>query len=534
MNLLQSVNKFLFGYSSYRKGLKIHLLLFTVYSLCFIAAYFILDSFVATERFSFYQLRLSRYLVGLMTLHLLLLVFLRWEEFKKQLVTYFTEKGSPYNLAVFRIVFFFILAGHFTFYTFEKEISWTYLPHSSRVPLPFIGWLINNLPITPGIYTACSILAAIFSFLVCIGLFTRYAQLLLLPFAFYILGVPMFFGKLNHHHILLWIPVLFCFSPVADVWSIDALIQKKNVTPSARYMLPFKFLWLQLAVIYLFAGIVKLWDCGLSWALGDNMLNQMRWEWVEHYDKVPAFRLDLYPVLAKSAGIAVIWFELLYFLLILKPSGRFWAFAGAFVFHILCGYFMYIDFSTLRLIAISYIDWHALSLKLRKKKTSNPYDASEIQDLKKSLQTDHLLPAFRTGSILVGLNFLCSLFHIHSYPFSSYPTYSAMVPDRIATLRMDAYDSSGHIVPVKAIGRRNHFRWETFRPYEMRIAEAYHSRRNSELNYKLEEYWLLWKNNVKGLDDVRKVVMRLETTSIVPEERGKILSSDSLGTIYPQ
>lgn len=531
--ILQRLYNFLFGFRSYRRGVTIHLLIFFFYSACSVAAYFALESTVLQkDLFFYYQLRLSRWLLGCMLLHLLLVIVLRRQQSKEMARSYFSEKGPAFNLAVFRIVFFFTLAGHFAVYTFQKEISWTYLPAGSRVPLPYIGWLVNSLPITTGLYTACCILAATFSFLVCIGLFTRYAQLLLLPFAFYVLGVPLFFGKLNHHHILLWVPLLLCLSPVADAWSVDALIRKRSAEPSARYLLPFKFLWLQLAVIYFFAGVVKLWDCGLAWALSDNMVNQMRWEWVEHYDHVPAFRLDLHPALAKAAGLCVIWFELLYVLMILKPGGRIWAFATAWAFHLGTGYFMYIDFSTLRMLALSYINWDAIAARFRKRPAAPEAELSEED--KAPWRVPATRPAFYTCSALVGINFLCSALSIHSYPFSSYPTYSAMVADSIATIRMDAFDSEGNSVPVKAIARKDRFRWETFRPYELRIAHAYSTHDSAALHFKLNEYWQLWKNNVKGLDHVRSVHMYLETTPLVPEERSRILHTDSLGVVYPR
>lgn len=533
MKYLKNTKHFLFDFSSYKQGVLLHLVVLFLYTSVSIALHFLIAYKIAAPApRTYYQLWLSKMLVVLMLLHLLACIMFRKKQSLQLLHDYFTEKGSAYNLAIFRIVFFYYLGGHLIYQVFKNGITYTYLPQSSRSPIPYMGWVVEHLPVNPGIFTVVSIIGGVLSFMVCIGLFSRQASLLLLPFALYALGVPMFFGKINHYHIFLWVPVICCFSPMADVWSFDALLKKKtSAEPSVKYMLPFKIIWIQLVIIYVFAGVVKLWDCGLNWALGDNMVNQMRWEWVEHYDGIPAFRLDNYPALAKAGGLLVIFFELLYFFLVLKPSARIWAFIGGSMLHLLSGYFMYIDFSNLRMVAISYIDWEKVAafLKSRQRRVK-PVEFGKFDNL---VNSKSLRLTFITGMCLVGLNFLCSLFRIHSYPFSSYPTYSGLVTDRISTIRMDAFDANNNAVNVKQLGKTAAYRWETVRPFEMRIAEAYEKGDTVAVKSKLMAYWEMWKNNIKELQKVKRVDMYLETTSVVPEERHKILSVVFLGTLNP-
>ncbi len=541
MKLLPSIYQFLFGFNTYKRGLIIHLSLLFFYSLFFIGAYFLLRLIVEPPDLKAYrQVQLSQLLVICMIMHLLTLMYFRWEQLVALVKEYFTEKGSPYNLAIFRILFFFKLGGHFLFQTLFFEIAWTHLPDSSRVSLPLIGWMVQNIPINPTLYAIFSVIAGVLCWLICIGLFTRQAALLLLPFAFYVLGVPMFFGKMNHYHILFWVPLLLCLAPMTDVWSVDAWIRKKrnrfiSVEPHMKYFLSFKLMWLVLAIIYVFAGIIKLWDCGLDWALSDSMINQMRWEWVENYDRVPRFRLDNYPVLAKLSGMAVIYFELLYFLLLIKPKGRIWALIGGFSLHKLCGYFMYIDFADLRLVAASYIDWPKIKAfftnKFKplqvKKETLNENKLLVI------LKKEKLKPAFIIGLILITMNFILSACRINSFPFSSYPTYSAIIKDEIKVIRLDAFTADNKKVDVKQLGIKENFRWENIRQFEMRIADAFENKDSMAVRNKIEEYWMLWRNNVKNLDNITRVDMFLETSSIVPERRKEILKTEFVGTVNP-
>lgn len=540
MPAVVQIYNFLFKYETYKRGLIIHLLLFLVYTFVQISVYYLIGSRISDEPTRvYYQLNWGKVMVLCLVFHLVLLISIRWKQTKMLTKEYFTEEGSPYNLAIFRIIFFFNLGGHFLFYCTTNLISWSHLPASNKVGLPFIAWLIDLLPVNPSLYYTISVIAGVLCLFVCIGIFTRASILLLIPFAFYVIGVPMFYGKISHHHILLWVPIIFCFSPVSDVLSLDALIRRKKYSEKRashfKYALPFKMLWLQLAIIYCFAGIIKLWDCGLDWALSDSMINQMQWEWVEQYDKVPAFRLDLYPVLAKFGGLSVIYFEILYFLLILKPSGRIWAFLGAFSLHKVAGYFMYIDFGNLRMVGLSYINWHKFLSYFKTRIKASQITKKETGEISlwKSIIAGKSGPAFAVGLLLVFINFAFSALKIHSFPFSSYPTYSGIVKNEIKIVRMEAYTEEGNEINIKYLGEKAGFRWETFRPFEQKIAYLFESGDTLQVQTKMEEYWMMWNNNVKGLEDVTRVKMILETSSIVPEERSKILKSEYLGTIYP-
>jgi len=533
------VSSVLFTKGSYLKRLLIHLGVFFGYSFLFYG-YHQYHGWVIQDDFqkNYSQLLVSRFLVIIMIIHLILVIIIQWKVFLRLVKEYFLEPGSAAHLAIFRIFFFYLLGSHLLFSGLQDQISWTYLPYESRVGLPFIHWLVYSIPITPSIFYISTMVAGVLSFLICLGVFSRYFIFLLIPFLFYSLGVPLFYGKISHEHIFLWICLFLCFSPLGDRFSVDAYIRKRKKKYSIpqdhpKYMVAFKFIWLQMAIIYLFAGIIKLWDCGFNWAVSDSMIYQMQWEWVEHYDKVPGFRIDHYPWLAKLGGLGVIYFELLYVFLIIKPKGRVWAFLGAFSLHKLSGYFMYIDFVKLRQIQLLLLRWDKAGFWILNKMKKG--DSKNLNGpLLTTVSNGKLRPVFFIGSIVLIINFAFSVFKIHSYPFSSYPTYSAIVKNEVSLLRMDVFDSYNNPIDIKKIGKENNFRWENIRPYEIRIIDIFKNKDTSDLQLKLNEYWLLWANNFEELNEVKKVDMFEDVTELAPEKRNTILRTEYIGTVYPE
>jgi len=514
--------------------------LLAIYSGVFIGTYFIIyeQSYRANFQW-YYQVIISRLLVVTMVFHLVLVLGVKWKDFVQMVRQFFSEKGSSVNLSLFRFVIFWRFGMHFLFYCSTTGSSWASLPYSQRVSLPFLGWLIKWIPIDPQLYEIACIIAGISCLLIAVGFFSRLFLVMLIPFAFYCLGVPVFFGKINHSHIILWVIIIFCYSPVDDALSIKQWIRKRKFDGLAppddvKYMLPFKILWLQLSIIYFFAGFVKLWDSGLDWALSDSVIYQMQNEWAEHYDKVPAFRIDRYPWLVKLGGLATIYFELLYIFLILRPKSRIWAFISAFSFHKITGYFFYIDFTELRLVHFSYIPWNKFINFIRNRKASSiDYSTIPSESTKKSIGSSMIKFGFLCGVLLLLTNFMFSFFRIHSYPFSSYPTYSGLFKNEFVSINMIAYNGSGDVVDVMQQGKDSKFRWESIRPYELEIIRFYNEGSTQTMEEKMQEYWLIWTANIPNLKGVVKVEMFKETTELAPEKRLDVIKRDSLGTIYP-
>ena len=528
------LNHRLYIEKNYVRSLCWHILLMLGYVGLFCIAYYSLNYFYTDKAtFFFWQNILSKVLVLTILLQLASVFILKKDITVHTLKKFLLEKNSAYNLAIFRIIFFFFIFGSLV-RGMESSMAWTTLPETARVGLPYIGWLIDILPISPEIYDSMRLIGVILAFTGLIGFQTRWTLKLYIPVAFYLWAVPCFFGKLNHNQILLWIPIIFAFSQCSAVWSVDAIIKKlrKTWTPpekSVIYGLPLTLIWIHLAMIYCFSGLHKLWDTGLFWGLSDNIINQIQLEWVENYDMTTAIRIDKYPILLRTGAIGIILFEIVYPLFLIKPSLRFINFIGAWSLHLTAGYLMNIDFVNLRRSHFSLINWSRLkSLRLfRKKKETpvlHPHEDFEAKTLYKQA-------VFYPGIILVLGNLFFGIAGINSWPFSAYPAYSGVVENTVQLIKIDAYDQNGQLTDVKSLGKEQSFRWENIRPFETEIAHTFKQGDTVLLQEKIESYWKLWTSKVQGLDAIEKVTMTLETTSLVPEERHIILDAQVLGTL---
>ena len=433
-----------------------------------------------------------------------------------------------------RIIFFFFVSGTLL-KGMDSAVAWTYLPETARVGLPYIGWLIKIIPISPEIYNYIRWIGVVLAISGLIGFQTKWTLKLYIPIAFYLWAVPCFYGKLNHNQIMLWIPVIFAFSRCSDVCSVDALIKRFRKRWSAPknsfvYGLPLTIIWIHLAMIYCFSGFHKLWDTGLYWGLSNNIINQIQLEWVENYDMIVGLRVDRYPTLLKFGAVGIILFEIVYPLFLIKPTTRFINFIGAWSLHLTAGYLMNIDFVDLRRAHFSLINWSRVkSLKVFKKKlitTRAPYN-------QKYFKTKALVkhPVFYPGLILVIGNFICGFIGINSWPFSAYPAYSGIVEDTVKVIRIEAYDNRNRLIDVKALGKAQVFRWENIRPFETAIADLYQKQDSLAVQLKINEYWELWRSKVSGLEKIKKVKMILQTTPLTPEKRHVILDTQELGAI---
>lgn len=527
----------LFNIQNYYKGFAIHIGVMLFYVSLYVIVYYIMEANIEdVETFMWQQKLVSKLLIVTILTHAASFFMFKKEQTIQTIKEFIFEKSSAYNLAIFRIIFFILLINTFKNEVFGSFMQWSHLPDSAKVGLPFIGWLIDWLPITPEIYNTMGIIGLVLAFSGLLGFGTKWTLKLYIPIALYLWGIPCFYGKLNHHHIIVWIPIIFAFSRCSDVLSVDALLRKirgkfKKPEWSVAYGLPFKVMWLLLGIIYCCSGFHKLWDTGLFWALSENLTRQIQLEWIENYDVISAFRIDQYPTLLKIGGIGVILFEITYPLLLLKPATRILNFLGSWSLHLTAGYFMNIDFAYLRRIHFSLFNWEKWWNWIRRKNISIPKttedhisDPKEWNSLKKYTIT-------YVGMILIGANLSLGILGISSWPFSAYPAYSGIVNENVQIIQMNAIDTNGNEVNVKEIGKGANFRWENIRPFEERIAEAIEKNDTIHLQDKLQAYWKLWNTKVDGLNEVRSVEMYLQKTSLIPEERNIILDSIYLGTI---
>lgn len=512
---------------------------FFVFGLIFfflVGVYYLIPlSFEETDRFQF-QLVLGRVFVVVFVLYWLLMVFKQQQKVRSFLKSYLFEPGNAYNLAIARILLFsfvFLLYG----YKLIFDNYWAEMPKEAMVFLPFTGWWAKFIPISGELYTFATALGMLLSFMAVLGIGSRWVMLLNIAVGFYVLGVPLLYGKLFHIHIWYWFPVIFAFSRSADVLSIDALINKYRgvkrtyATNHPVYGLPIKIVLLHYGIIYFFAGIIKLWDCGFDWALSQSVINQMQVEWIQHYNKIPSVRIDLLPGLVKFGSLLVIAFEILFPFLILSKRIKYWAFIGGLIFHNVVGYFMYIGFTDLQISYLLIVNWVAIVAYFRK---NNPVpEQVHIKDAWNLNFKKHKVLLF-FGLGLFTLNFTAGVFRIHSWPFSSYPTYSMLVKDTHSYIYFEAYDEHGRFVNVDSLGHENDFRKESFTPVEDRIGENLEAEDTLSLRTNIQRLWTVWESNVPELVSVSWVQVWWRESPVSPEERHRLLKNEYILTFNPR
>ena len=124
----------------------------------------------------------------------------------------------PINLAVFRI---FLFAQLLVFGP-KLAIELSHLPEAALVPPPGWGWLLSFLPPKPYLVEGLFRLFQLCCIAGLLGIFTRTAAVGASIIGLYVLGVPQFFGKIDHYHFMWWFTVLLAASPSGHALSVDA------------------------------------------------------------------------------------------------------------------------------------------------------------------------------------------------------------------------------------------------------------------------------------------------------------------------
>ena len=370
---------------------------------------------------------------------------------------YFSEEDSPFNIAIFRIILFFFVLTSFH----EDRIIWfSQLPSDLKFPPVGMNFILSVIPITPSLVHQVMILFIAVSFLAMIGLFARTASFLAAISGIYVLGIPQFYGKVDHYHHLIWIMLILAASRCSDVMSIDAVWkafreadrgqQPKN-QHSIVYAMPLRFIWLLMGMIYFFPGLMKLMVSQGHWAWSDNLKYLLYARWFELGGWLPFFRLDQHPLLYKMCASAIILFELSFIFLMFFPVLRYVAAIWGIVFHRVNGIFLQLGFQYLQICYLSFINWAALFAQIGKWVFKEPYHvhltgksksfhrliavltkfdifgqltvSDQVMLLKKPLIDQKMLKF--TGISLLLINSVFGFKEIMSgWPFACYPTFA--------------------------------------------------------------------------------------------------------------
>ena len=379
-------------------------------------------------------------------------------------VDFFTTPTSSINLAIFRIAVF---VGVLSQIHPSETIWFGKVPHVLQMAPVGVGWLLPHLPVSESWLTT----AVILLFTVCatgiLGFFARTSALLALLGSFYVLGVPEFYGTVEHYHHLLWFLAILAVSPSGDALSLDALLKasKQKGTgpallpqPSVVYALPLRFACLLIGLIYFFPGFWKIRISGFDWAFTDNLRYVMYARWMDLDAFTPFFRLDLHPLLYRSIALGTLVFELSFILVIFFPRLRVLAALAGLGFHFGSGMFMRIPFFDLWICYVALFDVSGWIAALRRrffagrlpagKLAQNPVESEDSRNLiVVKVSARRYAPVAIVGTLLL----LASLSWgergiVRGWPFACYPRFAWNPGSEVDSMEIFALSQTGEIL----------------------------------------------------------------------------------------
>lgn len=433
--------------------------------------------------------------------------------------------ATAFNISAYRIAFFALLA--YTYYVTIQN-SLPYIESKPREALPLIAWLIDILPISKGLYKQITLLGIVSCCFILIGLFTRFFVVLNAVLVFYIIAVPNFYGKLWHSQLPIWISWFLVLARLNGRFALDNYIfpKTKSSKLSPNHTFPIRIIWLQIGFIYFWAGYHKLWEAGFDWALSQSMINQVRLEWFEHFDKLPVFRIDLYPNTLYVAGMLTILFELLYPLLLLHNRLKYISIIGGLAMHNFIDAFMYIGFRQLQYQYVVFINYEKLFFAIKSffNKGFTP----------PTLGTQHKInkPLVWLSLTILFINFAFGALRINSFPFSAYPTYTDLVGCYKTYLYFSPVDSDMNMDDIRALAQASNFRWENFSRIDYKICDRYNNEHKVD-TMQLQNVWKWWTSAMPQLIDIDTLDIYAVKRSINPDSANIIISKEYLTRIYP-
>jgi len=356
---------------------------------------------------------------GLMILMSLTLIWFGWPYFRARWFDFMNESVSAHSLAIFRIICF----GTLLYYPdYDVILRMSELPKDLLVPPPGWRWLLMNLmpnvkvvnwliPVYQGIVVAALL-----------GLRTRWAAFFTVILGVWLLGIPQFYGKINHYHHLLWFAAIAIFAPVSDIWSFDSWRHKININPH-KHRFYLGLIVLSIFTIYFFAGWWKLLGGGFSWIWGDAA----RWQIEAQYlrlGKTSTGWYNDYPWFFKLVGLLTILFELSCgWFMLMRKTRPFILLIGV-IFHLSIYLIMDVNFWHLTVFYFVFL----------------PYN--KWFNSKQEIRFENwILPKFHWSKFYLILIISFGFLHIDSWPLAVYPSFGNPPETRVWQVTLDYYQS---------------------------------------------------------------------------------------------
>ncbi len=456
------------------------------------------------------QLTYSHILVKMIYLYLFSVSFYFRKEIIKSLRTFFNEPVSVYSIAIFRIGFFGFIIGLY-WYQFQNAAILEIADFKVE-PLPYTSWYLPLLSFNFSFYQTAYYLGIGVALMSCFGIGYRYIAWLNIIFSFYLIGLPMFLGKLFFMQLWFWGSCFLAFAPASDVLSIDALLffkgEKKDSQFHPKYGYAIKFIWLHLGIIYFFSAMGKLNDTGIAWAIGDNMINQMQIEWLTNYYAIPSFRLDHYPIVAQLGGLYIMYIELIFIFLLFNKKTQWVALFGGLSVHWGATYFLHLSMGDMQFMYLSFL----VVLLI-------PYKGN--YPIFPTVNKWNKLP-LKIGIVFFIINSLCGFFEINSWPFSAYPKHSSYVSSTFKRIEFSL--PSLDRFALDSIAQKNNFRKDNYYSLSDNAIVAMQNNDTVSLYKNLTILWQNWQINNPELARAAKPEVYILETPIDPKKKYEIIS----------
>ena len=405
-----------------------------------------------STRESFYASRLA-YVVGLTTV--LLILGLSIFNFRKNIIQafsrYLREVDSAYNLAAVRIVVCSVLLG-FTFATEERILHQASLGTHMLVPPFGMKSILSIFP--PNAETVKWLLLSykVLCVSALVGFGTPLSLLTTALLGTYVLGIPNFYGKVDHYHHVVWFPLILAFSRCSRVFSIDAVIFKNlNLASdtnlkSIEYALPIRIIWLCFGVIYFFPGLWKLINAGYAYIIGNNVSLMIQKNSIERGFE-PILRLDALPLFSQISGLGTIVWELSFIFLVIALPYRALLASSAVLFHQGTWLMMNIDFLWHQLLLLCFLDFHQIYTYLREKcrgSLTELRQSSQSIDEGKTLSQIFKLSVVQVGALILFIEIGFGVVEkVSAWPFASFPTFGYEEGPTLDRVEISYVDSTG-------------------------------------------------------------------------------------------
>jgi hypothetical protein len=383
---------------------------------------------------------------------------------------FFTTPTSPLNLAVFRIVVFW-QAYQLADFDFVSEVA--SLPAGLQFPpetgVPGIGPLaaLSHWPrhvLTPSQILLAGHVMVLACITAMLGWFSRTSALVVAVLLFYDWGAIQWYGKVDHHHHVLWFALVLAASPCGDALSIDSLLRAwgdghrgRTEPPGSdlAYAIPLRMCMLLMGVLYFFPGFWKIWRSGFDWFLSDAPFNQIYDKWHMLGAWLPAFRVDRYPLLVHAGALGTILFELSFIFLIFGRRTIYAAALGGVTFHTSLDFLMRHGFETLRNCYVLFVNWHGLLGRIghrlfprQSMVVSTAHAATVPAGAPAPARRPHarrgVLGAVLVGGALVLANAAAGARRSQdAWPIACYPLFDGLLPDFRTTLQIRVIREDG-------------------------------------------------------------------------------------------